>query len=303
MCSQVFAKFGLVVQRGRPAQQVSPIYSPLPPDGWGQWWRTYFGHDWRMNWVEAVDRQKTFPRHGADNSWGARVRLSMSERFLYRRRSWADAVPSYIGFRVWQPLAAHHGIYPTIFLSQMKQSLEGIRRIVAEYVDGFTPEEERARYAGNAAFPSGKSFQTISPSAYKQVDEALGGGYFTCYVQDDSAWLQDFRDNGVPTQSLRDIKDTFRIIKYARNLLTTDSFTSHLAQFLRDDFTLVLSRDMQESIVHPGANPRIVANHPPCAPCNYQERQDFDHCVAGYKHCIAFENADFVQRIADGFRA
>jgi glycosyltransferase involved in cell wall biosynthesis len=303
MCSRIFAQFGLVVQRGQPAKQISPIYSPLPPSGFAEWWGTYLRHDWRMNWVEAVDRQKTFPRHGADNSWHAKVRLSISERLLYRRRSWADAVPSYIGYRVWQPVAARHGIYPTIFLSQMKQSLGSIRRIVAEYVDSFTPEEERIKFTSNAAFPSGKSFQTIPPFVYKKVNDALGGKYFTCYVQNDSAWLNDFSDNSVTTQSLGDIKDTFRIIKYSNNLLTTDSFTSHLAQLLRDDFTLVLSRDMQESIVHPGATPRIVANHPACAPCNYQERYDFDHCVAGYKYCIAFENEAFVRRIVSGFHA
>lgn len=303
LCSRIFSRFGLVVERGQPQKQVSPIYSPLPPGTFKEWWGTYLGKDWRMNWVEAVDRQKTFPRHGADNSWRARVRLLISERFLYRRRSWADAVPSYIGYRVWQPLAAKHGIYPTIFLSQMKQSLQGIRRIISEYIDELTPVEERVRYSGNAAFPSGKSFQTIPTFVFKQVDGALGGGYFTCYVQEDSAWYDDFRDNGVALESLKDIKDTFRIIKYARNLLTTDSFTSHLAQFLRDDFVLVLSRDMQESIVHPGASPRIVANHPACAPCNYQERQDFEHCVAGYRHCIAFDNEAFISRIANCFRS
>ncbi len=303
LCSRMFSRFGLIVQRGKPEKQISPVYSPLPPSTLKEWWHTYAGHDWRMNWVEAIDLQKSFPRHGADKSFRARARLLLSERLLYRRRSWTDAVPSYIGFRVWEPIAAKNGIYPTTFLSQIKQSLNNIRRIVADYVDEVTPPEERGRYSGNAAFPAGKSFQTIPPLVYNEINESLGGNYFTCYVQDDSPWNEDFHKNGIKTHNLNDIKDTFRIIKYSDNILTTDSFTSHLAQFLRDDFTLVLSRDMRESIVHPGSNPRIVANHPACAPCNYQERYDFDRCVAGYNYCMAFENETFVRKIADCFRS
>lgn len=303
LASRLFARFGLVIQRGRPEREISPIYTPLPPAGLGQWWRTYAGHDWRMNWVEALDQQKTFPRHGSDLSFRARVRLALSERFLYRRRGgWAEATPGYVGYRVWAPVALEHGIYPLMFLSRIKQSLPAMRQIVAGFVDGMTPEAEQGRWAGNAAFPTGKSFQTIPPKVYAEVDAQLGPDFFTCYVQRDSPWFVDYETQAVNPTSLDDVNDTFRIIRYASKLLTTDSFTSHVAQLLRDDFTLVLSRDMKESIVHPGANPRIVANHPPCAPCNYQERYHFDRCVAGYRYCLAFENERFVREIADSLR-
>ena len=81
-----------------------------------------------------------------------------------------------------------------------------------------------------------------------------------------------------------------RHIKYARRLLTTDSFTSHVAQLLRDDFVLVLNRDLREGVVHPGADPVVVGNHAACAPCNYQERHEFKCCVAGYQYCIALRS-------------
>lgn len=299
--TRLFGKFGLVIKAGRPARQISPIYTPLPPTNRKEWWGTYIGRDWRMNWVEALDRQKTFPRHGEDSSFNARVRLSISERLLYKRHSWMEAVPGYIGYRVWLPLARKHGIFPIVFLTQIKRALAPMRQIIADYVDEMTPPAERFRYSGNAAFPSGKSFQTIPPKVFDEVNGKLGGDFFACYIQDDSPWQIDYRNAGVKTQSLSDIRDTFRIIKYSKNLLTTDSFTSHLAQLLRDDFVLVLSRDLQESIVHPGAHPTIVANHPACAPCNYQERYHFDRCVAGYQHCLAFEHAEFRKSIADCF--
>ena len=302
LASRLFARFGLVVQRGRPERQISPIYSPLPPSDLREWWGTYAGSDWRMNWVEALDKQKTFPRNGSDLSFQASVRLALSERLLYRRRGWAEATPGYVGHRIWAPVALQHGIYPLPFLAQIKRSLDPMRRIVADFVDGRPPQAERARGSGNSAFPSGKAFQTIPPQAYAKIDGALGPNFFTCYVQQDSPWFVDYENRGVRPTSLSDINDTFRIIRYADKLLTTDSFTSHVAQLLRDDFVLVLSRDMKESILHPGANPRIVANHPPCAPCNYQERQDFDRCVAGYSNCIAFESEPFVRAIADALR-
>lgn len=303
LASRLFAPFGITIQRGRPQRQLSPIYTPLPPNGIKEWWHAYLGRDWRMNWVEALDEQKTFPRNGSDRSFKARVRLAVSERLLYRRNSWAEATPSYIGYRVWLPVALKHGVYPLVFLSQIKRSLAEMRLILSDYVDDFTPVNERHKYERNAAFPTGKSFQTIAPAAYAEVDKQLGGDFFTCYIQKDSPWYPEYENGGVQPQSLSDIKDTFRIIKYSKNLLTTDSFTSHVAQLLRDDFVLVLSRDMKESILHPGATPRIVSNHPACAPCNYQERQDFRYCVAGYAHCIAFDDEAFVRRIADCFRA
>lgn len=302
LASRIFAPLGLVVQRGHPKVQLSPIYTPLPPQTPREWWATYVGRDWRMNWVEALDQQKTFPRDGADLSFKADVRLKISERLLYKRHSWAQATPGYVGYRVWLPIALKNKIYPTTFLSLMKRSLIDLRKITSDYVDSITPIEERQRFTKPAAFPSGKSFQTIPPLVYKAVDSEMGKNFFICYVQNDSPWKTDFENHSVVTQSLTHIEDTFRVIKYSSNLLTTDSFTSHLAQFLRDDFTLVLSRDLQESILHPGSHPTIVSNHPPCAPCNYQERHHFDYCVAGYKYCVAFENDAFVNRIARAVR-
>lgn len=297
LCSRFFAPFGLVVQRGRPPEEISPFYSPMPPKTFRQWWDTYTGRDWRMNWVESTDLQKSFPRHGADRSFKAHIRLRLSERFLYRRHSWAEAMPSYIGYRVWLPLAKKHGIYPSAFLSQMKRSLRSMRQVFSQYVDEITPLENRGRYRGNSAFPVGKSFQTIPPLVFSEINRAMGDDPFTCYVQEDSAWHADYMKNGVKTESLKDIRDTFRLIRYGQKILTTDSFTSHVAQLLRDDFVLVLSRDMQESIMHPGSHPQTVANHPPCAPCNYQERAQYDTCVAGYRYCIAFESEKFVDEI------
>lgn len=302
LATRFFARFGLIIQRGRPQQHISPLFTPLPPENWKEWWGTYIGRDWRMNWVEALDQQKTFPRNGADLSFAGRMRLAVSERILYRRNSWAEATPGYIGYRVWLPLALKNGVYPLTFLSQIKRSLVEMRDIFANFVDESTHADVRRHYQGNAAFPTGKSFQTIPPTFYSAINDALGGNFFTCYIQNDSPWWPQYEVNGVEAKSLPNLMETFRIIKYANNLLTTDSFTSHIAQFLRDDFVLVLSRDMKEGILHPGANPTVMANHPACAPCNYQERYHFDRCVAGYEYCTAFQSPVLLDSIIKHFR-
>ena len=303
LASRLFSRFGIVVQRGRPAQQISPTYSPLPPINRREWWGTYIGRDWRMNWVEALDLQRSFPRQGSDLSFAARVRLLLTEKLLYRRNNWTQAVPGYVGYRVWLPLALKHGIYPILFMSQLKRSLADMRKLLAEYIDEITPEADRSEYSGNSAFPVGKSFQTIPPKIYNRINANLGGEFFTCYVQNDSPWWSDYEVNSVRPQHIDDLKVTLRLIKYSRRLLTTDSFSSHLAQLLRDDFVLVLSRDLREGVVHPGANPVVIANHPACAPCNYQERHHFDRCVAGYRYCIAFDDSVFVENISEAFRS
>lgn|GEM_PF-5610696 len=298
LAERLFGGFGLEVRRGAPQNPASPIYSPLPPETWREWRNTYIGRDWRMNWVEALDRQKTFPRDGADLSFEKRTRLRVSEFVLFGRQNWTQATPSYVGYRVWQPLALHHKVYPIQFMTQMKRSFVRIRQIFGAYVDNATPENTREAYCHNVSFPAGKSFQTIPPQVLASVNKRLGDDRLECYVQNDSAWRADFEKGDLKPQHIDDLLDTFRLVRYSKKLLTTDSFTSHLAQFLRDDFVLVLSRDMRENIVHPGANPVIVANHPACAPCNYQERYHFDTCVAGYKYCLAFNNDAFAEEIA-----
>jgi glycosyltransferase involved in cell wall biosynthesis len=296
----LFHRFGLNIVPGSPQTHRHPYFTPLPPKGFGQWIRALFGRDWYMTWVEALDQQKTFPRSGRrQSSIRFRIWLYLSDLTIYGRLGWRHAIPSYVGYRVWLPLAIRNAVYPVLFMSQMKRSLQTMRQIAAEYVDRITPVEERRLYAGNAAFPVGKSFQTIPPQLHQAILAAAAPLRFTTYVQQDSAWHPEYAAALVPLRELATIEDALRVTKYADKLLTTDSFTSHIAQLLRDDFTLILTRDIREQVVHPAANPNVVANHPPCAPCNYQERFDFEHCLAGYRYCSAFSDPSFIRTIAD----
>jgi hypothetical protein len=297
ICAHLFSRFGIQVTAGQPPQQTGPLFSPLPPENVVEACMTYLGTDWRMNWVEALDRQKTFARLGSNDTFKKRVRLRISERVLYKRADWREARPEYIGYRVWYPLARKLGVSPEQFMSDMKRSLAPMRQAMSEYVDNVQTNIRPADIPDTAIFPAGKSFQSMPPETCAAIKNAPHEGEIKFYIQNNDPWIGKFTAAGITPENLDTIDALFKVIKSTRHVVSTDSFSSHIAQFMRDDFVLVLSRDLRENIVHPGANPHIVANHPGCAPCNYHARTDLSTCLAGYSHCIAFDKPEFVQEI------
>jgi glycosyltransferase involved in cell wall biosynthesis len=301
ICRVLFSQFGLRIESGPPAKLLHPFYYPHPPVTNDDFRRTYLGSDWRMDWVESTDRQKTIGRPGYRDTLRKMTQLFVSERMVYGRGGgWKTATPSYIGFRVWWPIALKLGVYPVVFYSMVSRSLGNMRETLHRYIDEQIALDEKAGrkvFRGNAAFPSGNSYQTIDPETYKYVMGGVPEDSFTCFVQNDSPWHDDFALAGIKTRHISSIEDTLKIIRSARNVVTCCSFTSHVAQFLRDDFLLVMFKDLPENNVNPGANPKILTYNPPCSPCNYLPRGQFKTCPAGFPHCIALENSQFRDKI------
>jgi glycosyltransferase involved in cell wall biosynthesis len=294
----LFEGFGIQVVAGPPQEISQPFYTPHPPNTLSEWWSTYVGKDWYMDWVEATDRQKTINR--ADYTEGLKrlIRLSISERIIWRRKEgWKGAPQAYNGYRLWWPLALRLGVYPVVFQSMMCQSLQSIRGVLNSFVDDLIRNDPTPAFSGYAAFPTANAFQTIDPETYKIIMQDVGMNKFTCFVQDDSPWRESYRLSGIVTTHVPSIEDTFKIIRSAKVVLTCCSFTSHVAQLLRDDFIVVLFVDL--STIHPGASPIVLSSPPGCSPCNYMPRARFSRCAAGYEHCVALENAGFQRRIAD----
>jgi glycosyltransferase involved in cell wall biosynthesis len=300
LCDSIFSKYGIEVKAGKPSKQISPLFDPLPPRGFKQIFETYLGNDWRMNWVDATDLQKSFPRPHVNNKGFKTLINTLSEWFLYKRTTWKSASPTFIGLRIWYPIALKHGITPFNFLSMIKRSIVGLRLEVNKFIESNTLQSDLDKYRLNSVFPVGKSFQTIPPVVCKQICDKFQSLDFKIFIQNDTPWYDDYLKNGANPISIKDFMDTLRIVKYSDILITTDSFTSHLAQLMRDDFILILSRDFRENIVHPGASPRVFSNHPECAPCNYVERYHSDRCVAGYHYCTAFHSTYFINSIIKG---
>jgi glycosyltransferase involved in cell wall biosynthesis len=305
LASAIFSRFGLRVEGVAPHSQVkavSPVFSPLPPETLMEWYKTYIGIDWRMSCFEALDFQKSMPRLHFRDSPRIRLRLRLSERILYRRRDWQSAEADYIGYRLWRPVARKLGILPLPFLAMMKRALFSLRADVAKYIEE-SVAPGRETIPDTAVFPTGKSFQAFSPAACKALREQLPAEKTRFYIQSNDPWIDAYRAVGIEPMNLESIEDVFWVVKSARRVLTTDSFSSHVAQLLRDDFVLTLTRDFRENILHPGANPIIVANHPPCAPCNYHPRGGDQKCLAGFTHCIAFDSQKFIGEIVRTMRA
>jgi glycosyltransferase involved in cell wall biosynthesis len=279
----------------------SPVFSPLPPETPWEWYKTYIGVDWRMNCFEALDTQKTISRPNHPHDAQSRVRLGLSERILYRRRGWQSAQADYIGFRLWLPIARKLGLMPLTYLALVKRALMVLRTEIAGYVDERSVGKEPG--PDMALFPTGNSFQAFSPAACKALHERLPQNKTHFYIQDDDPWIEQYRAAGIKTRHLESVEDLFWVVKSSRRVMTTDSFASHVAQLLRDDFVLALTRDFRENIVHPGTYPLIVANHPPCAPCNYTPRGESKECVGGFLNCIAFDNPAFVDNVAKAMLA
>ena len=298
LASSLFAKHGIEACGIAPFSarpQIGPVLTASPPDGLAQWVQTFAGPDWRLNAFEPLDRQKTIPLHAAPPGWRQRLRLSLTETMLHRRMGWRTALSEYVGCRLWRPVALRLAMPPTPFLMAMKNSLPALRAEVLRYVEQSAPRRTPApRYA---LFPVGKAFQAFPPALCRRICERLPKHETAVYIQANDPWIARYREAGLELRALESVEDLFGVVSAAECVLTTDSFPSHVAQSLRDDFTLALTRDIAENVVHPGAAPRLLARHPPCAPCSYLARKDSSTCSAGHANCMAFDEADFADAI------
>lgn len=114
--------------------------------------------------------------------------------------------------------------------------------------------------------------------------------------------MEKYVAQGLEIGALESVDEILASVLQAKVIVTADSFVSHVAQFLRDDFLLILSRDFRENVVHPGAYPRIVAKHPDCALCEYHSREFHEKCPAGSPHCIAFDESAVLDGCIDELR-
>jgi len=298
VCRALFDRFGIETVVGSPREIRRPYYTPHAPKTLKESWRAYFGSDWYMDWVESTDRQKIIPRAHENNRFWELLRLSVSERVIYKRTDWKSAKPGYTGYRVWWPLAMRLGVKPVVFYSMMCQSLQSMRQIARQYVDELIAESPTPVFSGCAAFPVGNAYQTIDAASYESIMRDVGPSRFTCFVQEDSAWRASYNARGIKAAHMSSVEETFKVIRNAKTVFTCCSFTSHIAQLLRDDFVLAIFKDFPTNTVHPGAHPTLVTSIPACAPCNYLPRENHPLCPAGYDHCVALDDTTYRKRIA-----
>lgn len=295
--SALFARHGVRVlpAGGRnTAKLASPTLSPRLPQSWGELYRNLAGLDWYTGCFPAVEAQKPALRSDYRYEAWERFCLGINERLLHRRRGWQAAPADYVGFRLWMPVARQMGLFPVTFLALFKQSLPHLRgemRQIARSLDRL-PDGSAI-----AVFPTGRSYQAFPAHFCRRLVERLHPHPIRFYLPADDPWIDRYHHSGIDGVHLDGIEDVLAVLFAAPKLITTDSFASHAAQLLRDDFVLVLTRDIRENVLHPGADPQVVSHHPRCAPCHYVPRIDRTSCPARYDQCVAFENSGLLERV------
>lgn len=298
LASQIFQEWSIQVE-GADFNDIieyrSPVLTPLAPNTVRQSIDVYMGDDWRLNWAEAIDRIKTDSYyHQKPTTLKQKIRLQISETLLHGRIDWRSAYPDYIGSRIWSPIARRHNIPQTKYLVMLKNTLGSLRECVQKYAANINVASDYH----SLVFPVGKSYQTLPPEFCHKLSSAIPDAGLTYIIPPNDPWREGYFSQDLKTDQLESIDEILGVLQRAKYVVTTDSFVSHAMQFLRDDFVLVLSRDFHENVVHPGAYPQIVAKHPDCAPCEYHSREFYKNCPAGFRYCIAFEDASFLDRCA-----
>jgi hypothetical protein len=303
LAAALFKPYGIRVEAVVPFSlrpRPGAVFTPSPPKTIWSALRTYVGPDWRMNCFNALDAQLVLDGFDAPLKFRERLWLELSERIFYRRGGWRAAVPEYVGYRLWRPVARRLGLLPLPFLSLMKLSLKALRADFVRYVERSVAPATPPRFA---IFPAGKAFQAFPAQVCRNIQAQLPKGEAVFFVPPDDPWIDQYRDAGVNLGRLASLDQLLGVLFGAPSVLTTDSFSSHAAQFLRDDFVLALTRDFRENVVHPGAHPAMVANHPACSPCRYLTRSTSSSCAAGRSTCEAYDDESFGVALAAALAA
>lgn len=300
LAHHVFSKYGIIIKSAsnfNEVKNISPVFSSNFPNAKKvkEIYNTFIGPDWRINCFEEIDLQKNIPRKNIKETLKSKLRLNMSERIFYHRSSWKSAQPGYIGYRLWLPVTSKIGMMPVQFMALMKSSLYDFRLDIIEYINNIKSVEKDVEDV--SIFPVGKSFQAFSPKFCEYLSDTLGPLKSIFYISKNDAWNKKYLEYNFQKKEIKSLEDTLCVIKNSNVLITTDSFSSHIAQIVRDDFILVLTRDFRENVLHPGASPQTVMYHPPCAPCNYISRSEYNECLAGYSNCLAFDQKYLISEI------
>ncbi|GAN97451.1 hypothetical protein Geu3261_0185_003 [Komagataeibacter europaeus NBRC 3261] len=296
----IFSKYGIDVKSVSSRDQItyiSPVFSAESPNtkSLKELYNSFIGPDWRINCFEALDLQKKPSSFSRKETIRSRLRLNISERIFYNHKSWENAQPAYVGYRLWLPIAHKMDIMPVQFMSLMKRSLNDFRKETIQYIDGFKHSDNNIDDI--LVFPVGKSFQTFTPEFCKDLSASLAPKISTFYLPKNDVWHKKYKKYSYRQKEILSIDEIFFLIKNGKKIITTDSFSSHIAQIIRDDFTLVLTRDFRENVLHPGASPRTVMHHPVCAPCHYVSRATSKKCPVGLYHCAAFDQKTLITDI------
>jgi len=209
----------------------------------------------------------------------------------------------YQGFMELQGLQPFRSIEWEEFVTASGPTLSEIK---ARLHKRFAPATEPSGYA---IFPSGTAHQIMPP--------AFAASYYpraTFFFHRKDKYSADFLKEGLRVEYFETPQDIFSIFAAADRVISTESFTSHLAQSWETNCYIYLTQSKQSMIVMPSfPDSQIFRSLAPCHPCRSRVRyNETSLCDRGEYYCKTWTqisglssmssalNADFGDTLSDG---
>ncbi|WP_028669051.1 hypothetical protein [Runella zeae] len=145
-------------------------------------------------------------------------------------------------------------------------------------------------------FPTGTSRQFMPVWwAKKNFPDA----YYAFYINDVDA--KKYSNAGLKLCFYKRPEDIIVYSKIAQNVISTDSFPSHLLQFSILNSIILLTESRKNKIVAPCFKGVIVESEAQCHPCLHLDRSNHPKCEAGYTECLNWKNSVYTERIVENF--
>lgn len=219
------------------------------------------------------------------NDMAVRV-LSRSGRILLPRERETDF---YQGFMELRALVPFKDFEPKDLARQASRDLS----VLTERMDRRFGAESSA--SETLVFPGGSAHQTMP---LDWAAENMPKCTFAFHEKDASA--EGFLARKLKVVRFGSPESMLECGKRAERVFVTDSFPSHVWQFMGGRTTVLLSQQPRSRVVHPGFPERqVLASRAPCCPCRSLDRANHVLCDAGRLFCLTWASAEYTARVRD----
>ncbi len=141
-------------------------------------------------------------------------------------------------------------------------------------------------------FPSGTAHQVMPAEwALRHMPEAT----FAFFASD--RYQDDFSSRGLKVAHFDSLESLLTLASQARQLISVDSFPSHILQTYSGDAMIVLTETIRCRTVHPAFDGKVVASTAPCNPCKHLVRGTSSPCEAGLPFCSTWDDAAYSSKV------
>lgn len=143
-------------------------------------------------------------------------------------------------------------------------------------------------------FPGGSSHQQMPEHWAK---EHLPHATFAIHSSNTCDELNKYQSLGLNTVTFTNTSELLKLMSNARQILSTDSFTSHLCQVYAPTSIIALTQQLPYLIINPAFEGTYIESQAPCCPCVDIGRFEGKLCMAGRVSCVTWENKIYNQTL------